>query len=204
MKAKKYERESYTVAEDIRQIKKELRSGLKTKRRSMSVEEKAGYDRKIFQKLRNLWAFRCCDTVFTYVSTDIEVDTREIINFCLETGRRVAVPRCTEKSGEMLFYYIDGLDELKKGSFGVLEPEADESRLATIEKGLCLVPALGFDKKGFRLGYGKGYYDRFLSMFGGDSVGLCYDNCISESFPHGRYDRPTAVVVTDKRIMISR
>ncbi|MCQ2463471.1 MAG: 5-formyltetrahydrofolate cyclo-ligase [Clostridia bacterium] len=188
---------------DIRIVKRELRDAIKKKRRAMTEEYKRQCDLKIFEKLKNLWAFRSCDTVFAYVSTQIEVDTAEIINYCLQTGRKVAVPRCTEKSGEMLFYYIDSLEQLKPGHFGVREPEADESRLAGTENGLCLVPALSFDRQGYRLGYGKGYYDRFLSSFGGDVVGLCYEDCINETLPHGRFDRTIRAVVTDKRILIS-
>lgn len=190
------------MADDIRKIKTELRRQYKAMRLAMEDEDKAHRDEKIFEKLKTLWAFRDCDTLYTYVSTPIEVDTKKIIEYCLQTGRRVAVPLCGEVTGEMDFYYIDSLSQLSPGHFGVWEPEADESRRADGKSGLCLVPGLSFDKEGYRLGYGKGYYDRFLSAFGGQSVGLCYEECIRSGLVHGRYDKTIPTVVTDKRIYV--
>lgn len=192
------------MVDDIRELKSSMRAAMRKKRLAMTADEKSLRDGRIFERLKGLWAFRNSDTVFCYVSTDIEAGTLKIIEYSLETGRKVAVPRCTEKSGEMFFYYINGIDELSPGHFGVLEPPEDKSKEADIGSGLCVVPGLSFDRQGYRLGYGKGYYDRFLSVFGGQAVGLCYEECMSEKIPHGRYDRTVPVVVTDKRISIVR
>ena len=76
---------------------------------------------------------------------------------------------------EMEFYEIHSLFELQPGTFGVLEPVPENSRLVQEEtEGLCIVPGLSFDAEGYRLGYGKGYYDRFLSRFSGTTAGVCY------------------------------
>ena len=104
---------------DIRPIKKKLRAEARQKRRSMSPEGKQTLDRKIKNRLLNMWAIRQVDTVLCYVSTDIEVDTREFINALLQMGKRVAVPRCEDGKTEMNFYYIDSLDCLSSGSFNL-------------------------------------------------------------------------------------
>jgi len=74
----------------------------------------------------------------------------------------------------------------------------EKCRLLTqYNNSVCIVPGLSFDYDGFRLGYGKGYYDRFLSGFDGDSIGLCYGECVCKRLPHGRYDRAVDVLVTE-------
>lgn len=186
---------------DIRPIKQELRERSKQWRRSLSPEEKAAKDRAVAHAVSRLWQYKKNDTLLCYVSTDIEVDTRQIIQKAFADGKRVAVPRCVPGTRLMEFYYIDSLDELVPGTFGVYEPLPDPTRLFTAkEQGLCLVPALAYDLEGFRLGYGKGYYDRYLAGFGGALVGICYSDCVSRHLPHGRYDRAVETLVTEEYI----
>ena len=187
---------------DIRPIKKKMRAEAKEVRRSMSPELKQSYDRKIKNKLLNLWAVREASTVLCYVSTDIEVDTRELLNELLKMGKRIAVPRCEDDKGEMNFYYINSLEELSAGSFGVEEPDPAKSiMVGNIKGSVCIVPAFMFDTKGFRIGYGKGYYDRFLSRFEGSAIGVCYSDNLQQELHHGKYDRAVSLVVTDKEIL---
>ncbi|MBR5134772.1 MAG: 5-formyltetrahydrofolate cyclo-ligase [Clostridia bacterium] len=186
---------------DIRPIKQELRERYKEQRRAMETADKQKKDRRISDAVRRLWQYQSCRTLLCYVSTAIEVDTRMIIKRALEDGKRVAVPRCVPGTRLMEFYYIESLDELLPGSFGVDEPNPDPSRLLTdMSEGLCLVPALSYDLSGYRLGYGKGYYDRYLAAFGGSLVGLCYGDCVERHLPHGRYDRPVETLVTEQYI----
>lgn len=186
---------------DIRPIKQELRERYKAQRRAMDEAEKSAKDRRIAEHVRRLWQYAKCDTLLCYVSTAIEVDTHEIIRRALADGKRVAVPRCIPDTRFMESYYIESLDELVPGTFGVLEPIPDPDKLVTdLSQGLCLVPALCYDLEGFRLGYGKGYYDRYLAGFGGSLVGLCYSDCIERHLPHGRYDRPVETLVTEHYI----
>ncbi len=185
--------------EDIRPVKTRLRNEIKAWRRELSPADKAAMDRTITRRVTGLWQYKEAELLLAYVSTDIEVDTHAIIRRALADGKRVAVPRCVPGTRLMEFYLIHSLDELEPGSFGVLEPIPNPDRLLTdFEKGLCLVPALCYDWKGFRLGYGKGYYDRFLAGFGGHMVGICYSHCIRHSLPHGRYDRPVELLVTER------
>lgn len=184
---------------DIRPIKATLREQYKTLRREMPPEIKAQRDRQITGRVAALWQYKRCRQLLTYVSTPIEVDTLEIIRRALADGKRVAVPRCVPGTRDMEFYWINGVEELEPGTFGVLEPRPDPKRKVTdFSNGLCLVPALCYDWRGYRLGYGKGYYDRFLAGFGGHMIGVCYSDCIRRKLPHGRFDRPVELLVTDR------
>lgn len=186
---------------DIRGLKSDLRSGFKSKRSSMSENMKLNMDSEIQSRFLTLRQYSYCDTVFTYVSKDIEVDTFAIIRAAWANGKRVAVPKCIKDTCEMDFYYIESMEDLEEGSFGVPEPiESKCKKVTDLSKGLCIVPGLSFDAEGFRLGYGKGYYDRFLSKFGGETVGLCYSTCIKWKLPRGKYDRAVDVIVTDRYI----
>lgn len=187
---------------DIRPIKKKLRAEAREMRRAMSPESKRSLDRKIKNRLLNLWALRNVQTVLCYVSTEIEVDTRELINDLLKMGKRVAVPRCEGERSEMNFYYIDSLDSLSPGSFGVDEPDPSSSiMVGRTENTLCIVPAFMFDRSGYRLGYGKGYYDRYLSSYKGSTIGICYGENLKDELFHGKYDRTVDMIVTEKEIL---
>ena len=186
---------------DIRALKMRLREEYRAKRTALTAEEKLRRDQLIANTVRSLWQYRDNDLVLTYVSTPIEVDTRRIIETALQDGKTVAVPRCVPQTRNMEFYRIRSLDELEQGSFGVMEPLPNKENLVEdFSSGLCLVPAFCYDFLGYRLGYGKGYYDRFLSDFGGNMIGICYSDCIRHRLPHGRFDRAVELIVTEKFI----
>ncbi len=183
---------------DIRPVKAALREKYRHIRTSMTAEEKNTRDESIAAQVRKLWQYQNNDTLLVYVSTAIEVDTHRIIRNALADGKKVAVPRCVTGTRNMEFYYIRSMDDLEPGAFGVLEPDpARTALMVDLSAGLCIVPAFSYDWKGFRLGYGKGYYDRFLSRFGGNIIGICYSSCVQRSLPHGRYDRPVELLVTE-------
>ena len=147
---------------DIRIIKGELRTRFKTLRREMDPQVKAEKDAAILKRLLELPEYKAATLVLTYVSTAIEVDTLELIRRALAEGKRVAVPYCIPGKIDMLFCEIFSLDDLTPGSFGVLEPDPEKQPvLREFSDSVCVLPGLGFDLEGYRLGYGKGYYDRF-------------------------------------------
>ena len=186
---------------DIRPVKSALREKYKAMRLSLDGDVKQNWDEAVTRRVLSLWQYRGCDWLLTYVSTPIEVDTRALIRQALADGKKVAVPRCVPQTRDMEFYQITSLEELVPGAFGVLEPEpAAQNLVQAPARALCVVPAFCYDREGFRLGYGKGYYDRFLFRYEGHLIGLCYDNCITGRLPHGRYDRCVSLVVTERRL----
>ena len=187
---------------DIRKIKNEYRAQAKEFRLSLTAQDKEYLDRAIQEKLFEIKELTEAKTVLCYMSTPTEVETRGIITKLFSQNKDVAVPRCVDDSRDMEFFRIDSLDQTVKRTFGVFEPDPNEcERLRDFRNSVCILPGLGFDKEGFRLGYGKGYYDRFLSMYCGPKIGICYENCFFEKLPHGFYDIPTDIVVTEKRII---
>ena len=153
----------------MRELKNRLRRELIAQRKAMKADEKSAADLDIFEQIKPY--LDKAGSVFTYASTEIEVDTRRIISYCLERGIPTALP--VSGDSELTFYYIDQTDELIKGKYNIDEPPQLRSAAADADT-LCIVPALCADGKGLRLGYGKGYYDRYLSGFCGQSVILCY------------------------------
>lgn len=153
----------------MRELKKTLRRELTERRRAMDITDKAAADEDIFWQLIPL--IDNASAVFTYASTEIEVDTRRVIEYCLDKNIPVALPISGDT--DISFYYIKNISELKKGRFGIDEPPTEYPALADF-KTLCIVPALCADGEGLRLGYGRGYYDRYLSKFTGKSVIICY------------------------------
>lgn len=187
--------------EDIRKLKMRLRAQFRAIREAMDPAVREEADRSIAETVRKLWQYRVSRQILVYVSTPIEVDTHRIITQALADGKRVAVPRCVPDTRNMEFYYIESMDDLSPGSFGVLEPQADPARLVSdFSYAMCLIPAFSYDFSGYRLGYGKGYYDRFLAGFDGHMIGLCYSSCVRRSLPHGRFDRSVQLLVTENYI----
>ena len=185
---------------DIRQYKTELRNSIKEERRNMEPEEKAKLDSGVARNVFRLYQYKAAKTVLVYVSTSIEVDTFEIIKGAWRDGKRVAVPRCIPDTRLMEFHYIESMDDLSPGSFGVLEPDESLPIVEDFTGSLMLLPALSIDYLGYRLGYGKGYYDRYMSRFTGACAGICYSDYIRRHMYHGRFDRPVDVIVTEKWI----
>ena len=186
------------VRGNIKEYKIFLRNKYKAIRSSMGDKQKHKMDKSIMKKVISLREYSKEDTIFTYVSKTIEVDTLNIIEKALKDNKKVAVPKCITKTRGMDFYYINSLSDLEVGTFGVLEPIVSKCKIVTdFKRGLCIVPGFSFDRFGYRLGYGMGYYDRFLSNFQGSTVGLCYYNCMKKELPHGYYDRPVDIIVTN-------
>lgn len=187
---------------DIRIHKKELRDKYKQIRRDMTAEVKNERDNQIFSRLINMEAYKKSKLVLTYVSTDIEVDTISFIEYALKDNKIVAVPRCVDGTRDMDFYVIKSVNDLEEGSFSVLEPVPEKcEKLKNFDNAFCIVPALVYDSYGYRLGYGKGYYDRFLSahknMF---LVGIGYCCCMVTKLIHGHFDVAVNTIVTEKYV----
>lgn len=177
--------------------KKLIRTEMKKFRMSLSNEEYSYKNTLIYNKIINSEWYQNADTILIYVSFKNEVDTKNIIENSIKLGKAVAVPKII--NGEMKFYYIDSLDELESGYFGVQEPK-DISR--PFEKKseygvIMLVPGLAFDKNNNRLGYGGGFYDRFLEKYEAFTVALCFKEQVLETIPTDKYDKRMDVIITD-------
>lgn len=176
-------------------MKSKLRKEFK-KRRS-ELTDKAEKSLKICNSFLNSDTYKNAKIILCYSSFSDEVSTDLIIKKSLADGKITALPRCIDKNGSMKYFIINSFDDLKTGSFGISEPDAKCTELDTFSESVCIVPALSFDCKGYRLGYGKGYYDRFLENYIGFSVGLCYNDLISDCLPVNEFDRRVDAVITE-------
>lgn len=173
---------------------REIRKGI-TER---TAKEKSISDFFLKSKL-----YKDCQSLFIYSATGSEVCIDHILKKALYDGKKVAFPVCTDRDGNMDFYFISDTKQLKSGMYGIKEPDINICEPAFCgADSVCLVPGLCFDLKGGRLGYGKGYYDRFLEKFSGIAVGICFEECLSDEITLGNHDKKVNYLITDKRIYI--
>lgn len=182
--------------------KKSLRLFYKKLRNEMSFQEKEMRDIRIYEKLTQLDEYKNSESVLVYVSSAIEVDTHKIIEYSFKKNKRVLAPRCIPNTNLMEFYEISSFDDLESGAFGIMEPKDKCKRIKTFSSdSCCIVPALAYDKRGYRLGFGKGFYDRFLDKYDGKKIGLCYNSCVTERLPSDDFDKAADCVITDRYII---
>lgn len=176
----------------VTEEKKALRRALIQRRREIPQDIKAAADERIFTRL--LPMLEECGGVFTYVSTEIEVDTRRLLSWCFSHGKSAAVP--VSGDTELTFYPVCSFSELAEGRFGIMEPINRIAPAVPDERSLCVIPALLCSGNGYRLGYGRGYYDRYLAEFPGKKVIICYADFVGE-VPTEPHDRRADAVITD-------
>ena len=171
---------------------KEIRAGLDTK----------GLSRRICENILASCLLDDADTVLLYSAKGSEADVTSLLDVLIKEEKTVCFPRCID-SENMVFHKVSELSQLKEGYFGVKEPDISLPiiKREDMEKNsLCLVPALAFDEKGYRLGYGKGYYDRFLSGFRGKTAGIAFDGCLANNLPKDAHDKKTDYIITESQV----
>ncbi len=175
--------------------KQELRDKYKEIRKRNQPSE------NIFQTIIQLPEYQEAKNIAIYYSTEYEVDTKELIEYSLKQKKNVYLPRVIDKH-KMVFIRIYNLnpENYTISKYGITEPILDENNLLADTIDLTIVPGLCFDKKKYRVGYGGGFYDYFLSNHKTYKLGICYDNQILEDFINiDEYDIPMDIVITEKR-----
>lgn len=168
------------------------------KKASMHFNEIVKKSENIQNQLFALPAYKEADGIFCYVSFNQEVRTFEIINRALAEGKRIYVPRIDK--GIMKFIEIKSLSDLRPGFFGILEPELKEEVIPKL-RNLVLVPGLAFDKTGRRIGYGKGFYDKYFHTYGVDrfnKVALSFEFQMYEELPGFHNDVNMNMILTEQ------
>ena len=149
-------------------------------------------------------SFRYSDTILMYAPLEGEIDVMPIAEKALSLGTRVAFPRCVEDPRNLDFKYVDSVDELRSGSYSISEPPEELESVTDFSRSICIIPGVVFDKEGYRVGYGKGYYDRFLAAYDGTKFGLAYSECILPLVPRGRFDRHVDMLVSEKGASLAK
>lgn len=174
--------------------KKELRKKY-TKVRA-DVEDKEGKDRLIRKNLRELDIYKKAKSVFVFISYKSEVDTRRIIEDILADGKKLLVPLV--KGSEMIAVEVKGIDDLEPNKMGILEPKSGDE---VTDVDLTITPGLAFDKRGYRLGYGGGYYDKFFAKVDTIRMGIGYSDQYVESLVHEDYDKALEYLLTEEGLI---
>lgn len=177
--------------------KRQLRKDMIQKRLSLSDERFSSLNKKIQERLETLDAFLKAKKIAIYVSYRHEADTRALMKRHFD-DKLLAVPRIENK--EMNFYVIHSLNELEKGYFGVDEP-VTQTLMKPDDLDLIIVPLLLFDRKRNRVGYGAGYYDRYMKDLTIPKIGIAYSfQEVADTQPHA-LDIPLDLIITDKEII---
>ena len=177
--------------------KARLREYLKQQRNGLTQAQRLAFNQAIRQAA--LQRTEAADTVFCYVSTAQEVDTRDIIEQLWRQNKTVLVPRLLARQ-RMIAVRCDGWEQLRAGELGILTPATDTEWNATVD--LCITPGLGFNVAGQRIGYGRGYYDRWFSTHPHCArIALCHECQIVEHIPITETDLPVQTIITEQRVI---
>ena len=181
--------------------KAEIRKDRLAARRAMSLEGVAAHSRAVIDRLRSLEAFHAARAFLCYVSSkDNEVDTLGLIQSLLDNHKPVIVP-IAEPGGKMTWSRIIDLGELTPSHFGILEPRPEFHRVSmTPPDSVAIVPGIAWSIQCHRIGYGGGYFDRFLAAYKGATIGLAFDLQIVELWDIQPHDIPLNYVVTESRV----
>lgn len=190
----------------IKKQKDDIREVYKERRRNMPTDEKFKRDSAICTAAENLVSFRYAEYVLLYASTPDEIDVYSIAKAAFEKGKKVCFPRCDKKTHTMKYHIVSSIDELKPDSYGLCEPPEDAPVYDPASPGgaVCFVPGLVYDRAGYRLGYGKGFYDRYLSAFSGCTIGVVYSDYILPEVPRGRFDVSVDILLTEKGVRVTK
>ena len=173
--------------------KAQVRDWIRSRKQAIPEAELAEKSRILAARFLESEAYRRAKTLYGYVSYNQEVCTAEILRQALKDGKRVAIPKCYGK--QMLFRYVTDLNRIHRRKSGLPEPFDDEP-LAQDPEALVLMPGLAFDREGHRIGYGGGYYDRFLTLEPNHpTVALCFDFQLLDHLDTEPYDIPVDLVL---------
>ncbi len=173
--------------------KKELRSQIRARKRSMTEEEIIAKSEKLGELFAASEAYQNAGSIYGYLPYNQEVRTVAMLEQALKDGKRVAVPKCY--GDEMRFLWMEDLSQVEKGYCNIPEPIAD-GPIADDPTALVLMPGLAFDAQGHRIGYGGGFYDKFLAAEPGHpTLALCYDFQMQEFVETEEFDIPVDTVL---------
>ena len=182
--------------------KDSLRRLARRQRAAITPRERCLWDSGITLQLLALPQYRAARRVYVFLSTPGEVSTQAVVGHALLLGKEVAVPRC--QGGIMDFCPFTDYRTLEQDRMGIWQPPASAPMVQPMADGetICIVPALRVDCLGYRLGYGGGYYDRFLAGYRGFSVAVAYDFMVTQQLPRESFDRPVDAVATPQGVRI--
>jgi len=178
-----------------------LRVNIRKQLTGMPSAQMQQSDAAMFKTLLELPQVKAAKTVSLFWGiTGLEPNTSRLAPPLLEMGKVICLPRIISDYGMELRQYTPDCP-MARTSFGIWEPTIDCPLIQKKDVDLVIVPALCYDKKGFRLGYGGGHYDRWLANYSGATVGMCRDAVLQDSVPIEPHDKPVQVIVTESQVL---
>ena len=187
---------SITTAEQKAQLRQLIRNQLL----SLSAADRESEDRALFSVFLSLPQVERANTLFLFWGTGTEPDTARLFEPLLGRGKRIALPRMLPGRQMEVRQYCPDRPPVKH-PFGISEPDEGCPMIDSKDIDLVLVPALCYDRRGFRLGMGGGYYDRWLEHYSGVTVGLCRDALLCDALPTEPHDWPVDAVITPAAVL---
>lgn len=184
-------------------LKSKIRKEICTKRNQLSNSEWEEKTKYIYEKVVSHPFFIQADEIYCYIDYKNEVGTRTIIEKAWELKKAVGVPKII--GGEMQFFYINNFSEVEKGYCNILEPTTNLLAKPFPEQRtvLIIMPGVGFDRERNRIGYGKGYYDRYLDKYSFcHTLAIAFELQVVENIPVGAYDKKPEVIITEENIYV--
>ncbi len=179
-------------------MKEKLRKEISAMRDNLSEKEHIERSEIVKERLFETEEFKKAKTIMFYVSKGSEVRTEHMITESIKMGKTVVVPLSDSKTHTLCAYEIEGVKDLCPGCYGIPEPDSEKCRKVEPEEiDLVIVPGTAFDKKGDRIGYGMGFYDKFLSQVKIKTIGLAYDFQVVVHIPGEEHDVKVDMVVMD-------
>lgn len=183
-------------------MKAEIRRRILEQRKMMSPQEVREKSLKIQEKLFQTSYYQSSRTIMTYVDFQNEVETRNIIKRAIDEGKNIVVPLCGPNFS-LLPVKINSLDDLEKGTKGILEPTVSNNVVDVKKLDIVLMPGITFDRNGHRLGYGLAYYDRFLKRLSPSTIiiALAYSFQVVQMLPYEEHDQNVNLIITENEII---
>ena len=184
-------------------MKNRFRRELKDRRSGLLKSEVLNKSNQIKERLFSLKEFKQAHVVLFYISYDNEVYTHDMIKESISKGKRIVVPISDKENRRLILSEFDEWNNLEPGSHGILEPRKDKIKEISVDKvDLIIVPGVGFDEKGHRIGHGKGYYDNLLrNSTKALHIGLAFEFQIIDHVPTEKHDVTLDRIITEKRII---
>ena len=180
--------------------KTDLRRKFLLARRALSHWHRRAFSARIQRRVMSHPAWKRARALGTYLSLPDEVVTHTLVQQAWSLGKHLAAPVVNQAKNIMHFHRLDHQTPLQPGALGILEPQ-DSPPVSCEALDLLLIPGVGFDESGFRLGFGKGYFDRFLRSCKAFRMGLAYEAQLTPALPVSSWDVPMDCIITEKRII---
>ncbi|KGA95486.1 hypothetical protein AJ85_20475 [Alkalihalobacillus alcalophilus ATCC 27647 = CGMCC 1.3604] len=182
--------------------KKQLRAKVKLERQQLTEDTYLEWSKQIHKRLQNIDYWKKAEVVAMSFSIHFEVDTIELIKECWKASKRVVLPRVNFLTKEMFFYEVTSFEQLEETKFSLKEPNVEKTnRIDINEIDFVLVPGVAFGKRGERLGYGGGFYDRFLAQTNIPKVALAFSFQVFAQIPVEIHDQRVDLIVTENEVI---